>query len=192
MRWLERNVHAVLERVLAGDPLIEECNQKREVRYQGMPRNIYRHIVLSDVKEATAHLPHEVTSSPVLSYDPLPPADSINSYTRPPRTRRVQESGGMFSTFFRSLIPTFDPNELVVEGDAAVAGEEAGAVGGQVRDGTPQRQSINALMTAMRAMLNRIQFNGDQPANNGDESESSDEDHDNDNNNEDNNNDAVR
>ncbi|KFO91857.1 Transcription factor 25, partial [Buceros rhinoceros silvestris] len=81
MAWLETNVHEVLRMVDARDPLVEE----RKTRYQSAPRNIYRHIILSEIKEATAALPLEVTSQPVMGFDPLPPLDSIISYTRPER-----------------------------------------------------------------------------------------------------------
>ena len=58
---------------------------RRQMRYQGTPRNVYRHILLSDIKDATLSLPPELANTPVLSYDPLPPKDSIVSYHRPPR-----------------------------------------------------------------------------------------------------------
>lgn len=55
MHWLERNVHVVLDRVEADDPVIKDYAAKRSVRYQGrLPRNICRHIILSDVKGVSA------------------------------------------------------------------------------------------------------------------------------------------
>ena len=33
------------------------CVHRRKVRYQGTPRNIYRHFIISDIKDATATLP---------------------------------------------------------------------------------------------------------------------------------------
>ncbi|XP_009991190.1 PREDICTED: transcription factor 25, partial [Tauraco erythrolophus] len=86
MAWLETNVHEVLRVVDAQDPLVQESEHKRKMRYQSAPRNIYRHVILSEMKEATAALPLEVTSQPVMGFDPLPPLDSIVSYTRPERT----------------------------------------------------------------------------------------------------------
>ncbi|XP_072729202.1 ribosome quality control complex subunit TCF25 isoform X4 [Ciconia boyciana] len=90
MAWLETNVREVLRMVDARDPLVEESEHKRKMRYQSAPRNIYRHIILSEMKEATAALPLEVTSQPVMGFDPLPPLDSIVSYTRPERFKRSQ------------------------------------------------------------------------------------------------------
>lgn len=55
--WLAMNVKIVLERVDAKDPMVEQCKSKRQVRYRGTPRNVYRHIIMSDIKDATASLP---------------------------------------------------------------------------------------------------------------------------------------
>jgi hypothetical protein len=52
--WLERNVHVVLDRVDENDPFVAECEEKRKRRYQKAPRNVLRHIILSDIKEVTA------------------------------------------------------------------------------------------------------------------------------------------
>ena len=39
------------------DPLVAECLEKRKSRYIGAPRNIYRHVIMSDIKDATTTLP---------------------------------------------------------------------------------------------------------------------------------------
>jgi hypothetical protein len=52
--WLERNVHVVLDRVDEHDPFVAESEEKRKRRYQKTPRNILRHIILSDIKEVKA------------------------------------------------------------------------------------------------------------------------------------------
>lgn len=49
--WLENNVHQVLDRVEAGDPLVEEWAGYRQTRYPATPRNILRHILLLDMKD---------------------------------------------------------------------------------------------------------------------------------------------
>jgi hypothetical protein len=54
--WLERNVRMVLDRVDACDAFIVECEEKRKRNYQKAPRNILRHIILSDIKEAMSVL----------------------------------------------------------------------------------------------------------------------------------------
>ena len=55
--WLERNVHAVLDLVDSQAAIIKEAEEKRGRRYQGTPKNIYRHVILSDIKDATTSLP---------------------------------------------------------------------------------------------------------------------------------------
>ncbi|DAA20144.1 TPA: transcription factor 25 (basic helix-loop-helix), partial [Bos taurus] len=80
MSWLEENVHKVLQVVDAGDPAVEACESRRKVLYQRAPRNIHRHVVLSEIKEAVAALPPDVTTQSVLGFDPLPPLDTIYSY----------------------------------------------------------------------------------------------------------------
>uniref|UniRef100_A0A8C4WFH9 Transcription factor 25 n=1 Tax=Gopherus evgoodei TaxID=1825980 RepID=A0A8C4WFH9_9SAUR len=104
MAWLETNVHEVLRRVDTSEPVVEE----RKVRYQSAPRNISRHVILSELKEATAALPLEVTSQPLMGFDPLPPLDSITSYTRPERYFSTSDSclSAQLSYFFRELQPT--------------------------------------------------------------------------------------
>ena len=58
----------------------------------------------------------ELADSPVMSYDPLPPIDSIDLYTR--STQRTQiDDPSAFRMFFRSLMPNFNPNEPVPENE---------------------------------------------------------------------------
>uniref|UniRef100_A0A3Q0R985 Transcription factor 25 (basic helix-loop-helix) n=1 Tax=Amphilophus citrinellus TaxID=61819 RepID=A0A3Q0R985_AMPCI len=147
MLWLEETVKEVLRRADAKDPLVEDC-QNRKQRYQSAPRNIHRHVLLSEIKEATSTLPlQEVTTQPVMGFDPLPPLDSMISYTRP--AQRVGPSNeSTFSLFFRSLLPNFNlqgaPRQ---EDDMEVA-----------RAGQELNQEVNRLMVAMRDMLANIRF----------------------------------
>nr|XP_033797136.1 transcription factor 25 [Geotrypetes seraphini] len=146
MTWLETNVQQVLRMVDAQEPIVEEYEKKRKVRYQSAPRNIYRHMILSEMKEAVAALPLEVTSQAVLGFDPLPPLDSIVSYTRPERTSHPS-SESTLSLFFRSLLPNFN-----LQGELRpAAGEDADAR-------QDLNQGVNRLMAAMRDMLANIQF----------------------------------
>uniref|UniRef100_A0A8C3KPX6 Transcription factor 25 n=1 Tax=Calidris pygmaea TaxID=425635 RepID=A0A8C3KPX6_9CHAR len=144
MAWLEPNVHEVLRMVDARDPLVEERGGAKSSFCDMVSRGslIYRHIILSEVKEAMAALPLEVTSQPVMGYDPLPPLDSIVSYTRPERYLLRPSFLATLSLFFRSLLPNFNLHER---------DEEAGA-------GQDLNQGVNRLMAAMRDMLANIQF----------------------------------
>lgn len=145
VQWLERNVKEVMKRVDRKDSFVEECSKKRQVRYQGTPRNILRHILISEIKDATTALPPDVANTTVLSYDPLPPLDSIAAYQRPDRQRTPQE-GNTLALFLRSLLPNFNPNDPPARNEGAVGGEE----------GNNLRQGVNVLMEAMRDLLANI------------------------------------
>lgn len=55
--WLEKCVHDVLGRVESKDDYIKYCRVKRSKRYQGrLPKNILRHIILSDLKEVIVNV----------------------------------------------------------------------------------------------------------------------------------------
>ncbi|XP_036688387.1 transcription factor 25 isoform X1 [Balaenoptera musculus] len=156
MSWLEENVHEVLQAVDAGDPAVEACESRRKVLYQRAPRNIHRHVVLSEIKEAVAALPPDVSTQSVLGYDPLPPLDTIYSYVRPerylllcsfahtaPRLSPVSH-GNTIALFFRSLLPNY-----TVEGERP----EDGGAGGPHLD-----QGLNRLMLALRDMMANFHF----------------------------------
>ena len=81
--WLEKNVNLVLDLVDAKDEIVAEYSTKRSQRYVNPPRAILRHIILSDFKEKVpiAHFIKKETE-PILMYDPLPPLDTVNIYTK--------------------------------------------------------------------------------------------------------------
>ncbi|XP_010877750.3 transcription factor 25 [Esox lucius] len=146
--WLEECVREVLQRVDSKDPLVEDCQNKRKQRYQNAPRNIHRHVILSEIKEATSALPLEVTTQPVMGFDPLPPLDSLASYTRPERQSVRASSESTLSLLFRSLLPNFNlQGEPLPPDDLEVA-----------QAGRDLNQEVNRLMVAMRDMLANIQF----------------------------------
>ncbi|XP_054426256.1 ribosome quality control complex subunit TCF25 [Pteronotus mesoamericanus] len=143
MSWLEGNVREVLRAVDAGDPAVGECESRRKVLYQRAPRNIHRHVILSEIKEAVAALPPDVTTQPVMGFDPLPPVDTIYSYTRPERLSPVSH-GNTIALFFRSLLPSY-----TMEGERPEAG---GA------EGPDRNQGLNRLMLAVRDMMATFHF----------------------------------
>lgn len=177
--WLVLNTRKVIERVEAGDSLVEECKQRRQVRYRGTPRNIYRHLVMSDIKDAVASLPMDLVNVPLLSYDPLPPQDSVTGYSRP--TRRIEavgENSGPLSMFFRSLLPSFSPqtpNGPHVEVRLEQPVEGAGGGPRPLRD-TELVRGVENLMVAMRELLNTLSYRGQPEEAGGEEGEDGRED----------------
>lgn len=143
--WLERNVHAVLDRVEADDPFVKECEAKRGKRYPSLPYNVRRHIILSDLKDVPPSF-CEGYQSPVLSFDPLPPVDSINIYNRPQRLRSYDNST-VVSIFFRSIMPNFNLSQPV--SDEAATDEGDGAA-------VDFRRRVTSLLDAMRDLLTNM------------------------------------
>lgn len=55
--WLEKNANSVVSMVDRGDPVVAAADAKRSKRYQGVPRNVHRHVIMSDIPDATTSLP---------------------------------------------------------------------------------------------------------------------------------------
>ncbi|XP_071443869.1 ribosome quality control complex subunit TCF25 [Hetaerina americana] len=158
--WLEKNVNKVIDRVISGDPLVKESEIKRMKRYVVSPNNILRHIILSDLKDVSATINGDI-QGPLLSFDPLPPHDSINLYTRPQRTR-AHENSNAFSMFFRSILPNFNINEPVRENAHQDEGPDAAEGGGNAENSLTSsvdlHRSVTSLLDAMRDLLSNIHF----------------------------------
>lgn len=105
--WLEKQVNIVLDRVDSKDEAVKFYQCKRSKRYQGkLPRNILRHIILSDLKGVTiavSETQQVPSNGPILSYDPLPPLETIDIYPNPRASRRINEASNVLSLFFTSL-----------------------------------------------------------------------------------------
>ncbi|XP_017781090.1 PREDICTED: transcription factor 25 [Nicrophorus vespilloides] len=155
--WLEKNVHEVLDRVDRKDPLIKEYEAKRGLRYQGnLPRSIARHIVLSDIKGVTINH-NEETSGAIVSFDPLPPLDSINIYTKSKKPRTGNTQSSPLSMLFRSLLPNFNANDIPVD----LLEEEDGARAlpeDEPRLDEDLRNRVTSLVGAVRDLLSNIRL----------------------------------
>ncbi|XP_034255385.1 transcription factor 25 [Thrips palmi] len=154
--WLQKNAHAVLDRVSANDPKIAEAERKRAIRYVGTPpRNILRYIFLCDRKDLTPQGLPANQLGPIMSLDPLPPLDSVDLYTRPQRSRLAVETN-VFTNFFRSLLPHFNLDEaeaLVNENP-----EEGPEDGGMLNDITLR---VGTLMESVRDLMASITHGSD-------------------------------
>jgi len=151
--WLERNVNAVLDST--DSEYARDCAAKRKSRYQGTPRNVYRHVIISDVSEVSAILPRSLSETAILSYDPLPPTDSLNTYSYNGTPQSVPRASDAvmgrdsnettIRMFLRSLLPNYDPNDpdQRIDGAHGVAGGEDGDL----------RGSVTTLLDAMQNLL---------------------------------------
>ncbi|CAG2119674.1 unnamed protein product, partial [Medioppia subpectinata] len=127
MSWLERNVRTVMDRVANRDPFVTVCAERRKKYLSGgTPRNVLRHVILSSIKEATLALPNDLAKDTIFGFDPLPPTDSIISYTRPPKPAadpqtQANADQNILSVFLRSWLPDFNADDLIA-GAGGVAG----------------------------------------------------------------------
>ncbi|XP_005105822.2 transcription factor 25 [Aplysia californica] len=167
LQWLERNVNTVLDIVDEGvDSRLETYPALRRQQFKHPPPSILRHYHLSGIA-----VPSNVSNRTVYGHDPYPPSDSIAGYTRPPRpTRAAGSDQGMLSLLLESLLPSYNPYELVdVNSRRRQNPQENGFAMGAMDDGLgddlggagaraiPQQlqTSVNAIMDAMRQLLNR-------------------------------------
>lgn len=125
--WIEGNVSAIVKQVANNE--IDKSIQVRVNSYfvGASPRNLLRHIILSDLPKELISLPASATSSPILDYDPFPPPSPIVSYTRPAimsRHGRISFNGASpidsessssnsstLRLFLRSMIPSFSSQQ---------------------------------------------------------------------------------
>ncbi|KAF5294125.1 hypothetical protein FQA39_LY13496 [Lamprigera yunnana] len=150
--WLQRNVYEVIDMVDKDPFCVKEYEVKRSRRYQGpLPRTICRHILLSDVKGVSPSL--DDCTGPMLSFDPLPPLDSINIYEKPTKSRRANNNSSAVGIFFQSLLPGFTASisdQLLEENGARALPMDL------VEDGNELRQSVASLVGAMRELLSNM------------------------------------
>ncbi|KAG5681607.1 hypothetical protein PVAND_011023 [Polypedilum vanderplanki] len=202
--WLERNVHVVLDRVDKKVEVIAEYVTKRSQCYPHPPRNILRHVILSEFKEKVPIADFlKKETDPIVHFDPLPPIDSINIYERPKASNSDAQNtfpqANGFQLFFQSLLPSFSlpsnqPQDVAqamaqqrnAQAAAAEALEEENAVadGGhehQVPNPLPDlRISLNSIVDAMRDFLSDIRVMERNPNEEADLESSSDDDNPND------------
>lgn len=130
IQWLEKNVKFLINKENSISSLVNENKKKCRSLFSKVPSNLYRHLILSDIKEVAAHLPPEFESTATYSFDPIPPKNSIISYTRPTRKSNTSAAGATASTpaetlltFFQSLLPSFNVQDMNnAEAGAAAAG----------------------------------------------------------------------
>ncbi|XP_030373230.1 transcription factor 25 [Scaptodrosophila lebanonensis] len=116
--WLESNVNVALDRIESKDAVIADYKEKRDLRYGTPPRPILRHVILSDYKEK---VPLAVFVSKekqaIMTYDPLPPMDTVNCYQRKSSSSSspTANASNSVSMFFQSLLPTFNLNNIAAQ-----------------------------------------------------------------------------
>ena len=126
MKWLERATKRAIERVNSKDLSVEKSVHNRKTLYKGTPRNIFRHFILSDVKDVNVALPVGLQRDELYSYDPLPPPNTVRSYERPASpvgSARYPAGRSLLSTIAESLYPLYGLERAILE-EAGVGGFE--------------------------------------------------------------------
>eukprot|EP00833_Pecoramyces_ruminatium_P007610 jgi/Orpsp1_1/1181642/evm.model.c7180000078030.2 len=108
LSWLKETVKEAFVLIKSKDPILEQAENVRQTKYVKTPRNIYRHILLSDIKEVTASIPPEYTPNGGINmFDPLPPEDSVNIYDN--QRSLEYERTSIIEAFIRSILPSSSP-----------------------------------------------------------------------------------
>ncbi|KAI9137002.1 transcriptional repressor TCF25-domain-containing protein [Paraphysoderma sedebokerense] len=166
VEWVNKNLPLALQTVEnRSDPHVTKSYEVREEFYTAdrLSRNVYRHIVISDIQTLNAYIPPELRSS-INLHDPLPPPGVPNPYAEFQQTLRAR---GMFNSFIpsnahplaalmRSLMPwannVEDTGELVNE-----------SRGGGVVDGNGQltlEEAMNRLPSNVRSAIQNMGLAG--------------------------------
>jgi len=166
LSWLEKNVNAVLDRIDNSDPVIKDYEAKRKRRYQATtPRNILRHVLLTDNKDLTFNFPPELSKETILQFDPLPPLDAVDIYNMKEfstRNRAGSRRGGVLHMLLDSLWNDLNAQlpadaELQLDERAAQPQPQLMLEGGgenvPIQIGAGLQQSVTALLDAMRDLL---------------------------------------
>lgn len=139
--------------------------------------------------------------TPVLSFDPLPPSDSISSYSRPPRPRHESDQN-VLHALFRSLFPNYavedaqrqsvpgviqqqQQQQEPLRGQQQIAQLDAAAAAAPAEnhetdrstvDSQDFRRSVTSLLDAMRDLLTNLHLPDTEQDGDADDSDENSED----------------
>ncbi|CAF0744909.1 unnamed protein product [Brachionus calyciflorus] len=162
--WLEQTVKDIIANEKKHENFINQCKNKCKSLFSKVPPNLYRHLILSDLKEVAIHLPAEFASTDTYTFDPIPPKNSIVSYKRPERVQAQQASATRAEsllTFFQSIFPTFNPDDLQRRQEQPNNNEAEGGAAGGI--------DVNQIVNRLRDFFTNIEINF--PATNQNENE---------------------
>lgn len=113
LQWLEKNVKVLINKEKSIESYVNGNRKKFRSLFAKVPTNLYRHLILADVKEVAAHLPPEFSSTATYTFDPIPPKNPIISYTRPLKkqnntSQATTMQANRLLTFFQSMLPSYN------------------------------------------------------------------------------------
>lgn len=136
--WLERNVQSVIQ-TLGQKGEIVSSNREMVTRCYSspVPRNVLRHVFLSDLKESSSCLPVDASDRSLYAFDPFPPTDAIASYDIVLTKGEEDGSSSILGLFLQSWMPGFNPQTPAAKSS----------------DDNRLKSSISTLMQAMSNLL---------------------------------------
>ena len=108
--WLQSTALAVASLVNNNDPRATEAAHRRQTHYSGIPRNILRHVFISEFPATNPLLPAHTERGAMVAHDPFPPKGVTTEYDELAASMSSQAGHGVgfLEMFFRSLIPGFE------------------------------------------------------------------------------------
>eukprot|EP00041_Stephanoeca_diplocostata_P016242 m.319322 g.319322 ORF g.319322 m.319322 type:complete len:715 (+) comp20301_c0_seq11:276-2420(+) len=116
VQWVQTTVTTLLSLLDTQPPDVAtaqgvaEAAQRRQTHYRGLPRNMERHIVISDYAPTLGLLPPTTDLNGVRAHDPLPPVGITTVYdTLAEEERRSGTHNiGAAEMFLRAMVPGFE------------------------------------------------------------------------------------
>ena len=134
--WLQQGALTACELGRRGDPKIIEAQERRRTHYAGIPRNVLRHVFMSDYDEVMRVLPNtDEVKAGLVAHDPFPPIDVKTEYDELAEQQRSAQPHGVSAAemFLRSLIPGFEERIAHFAAQQGVGGGQDGGQGVRAR-----------------------------------------------------------
>lgn len=158
--WLEGRLAEMVNRFATGELQDEGQNLALWSSFKGpVPRNLLRHIVLSDLK---IKIPDSAAGVIVLDTDPYPPTEPLISYQLKdlPSNSQTVTSGG-FTTFLRSVLPSFsiDSDQHAREANRStnrLMQSHSNAASQEVQQNENGEATLNELQESIRGLVSSM------------------------------------
>ncbi|TPX62643.1 hypothetical protein PhCBS80983_g00289 [Powellomyces hirtus] len=133
--WLRENVSVVATRYSGKDA--NSCSPSKQIRSEfqkDIPRNLSRHIFISDFASITSALPPDVTAAGIQAHDPIPPENGFPSpyhEFEQQQSAAARDPSGFLSNMLQQLLPWMNrpgAEGLIDDDDADIADNAEGDI----------------------------------------------------------------
>ncbi|KAI8919182.1 transcriptional repressor TCF25-domain-containing protein [Powellomyces hirtus] len=135
LAWLRENVSVVATRHSGKDA--NSCSPSKQIRSEfqkDIPRNLSRHIFISDFASITSALPPDVTAAGIQAHDPIPPENGFPSpyhEFEQQQSAAARDPSGFLSNMLQQLLPWMNRpggEGLIDDDDADIADNAEGDI----------------------------------------------------------------